>query len=367
MELVKNYAVVAIWLLSASTLFAQTQAIVNAAGSSSKPAQYDAFFGQLMDTLNMPGLSVAIINDAAVVYHKTFGSKIAATDEKIAPTTFFEAASLSKPLFAFFVMKQVEKGVLDLDKPLYQYLPYPDIEYDERYKQITARMVLSHTSGLPNWRTDSLKIDFAPGSRFQYSGEGYRYLADVIATANSISIEALDSLFQVEVAQPLGAKLHYKWKAEIAEDKATGHLNDQATDNNEVRPDLHFGAAGGLYTEAYNYAKFITTLMQEDLLSPALYKELFKAQIQLPEDDINKIILHASAWSLGFGMIPTDYGTCYWHSGNNQDYQSWFHFFPEQKYGIVLFTNSDKIQNPDFFMRFFSFIKDGLVFDMSKL
>jgi CubicO group peptidase (beta-lactamase class C family) len=65
--------------------------------------------------------------------------------------TLFEAASVSKPIFAYFVMRMVEKGLLNLDTPLYKYLPYPDIEHDDRYKLITARMVLNHTTGFPNW------------------------------------------------------------------------------------------------------------------------------------------------------------------------------------------------------------------------
>ena len=105
-----------------------------------------------MDSLNIPGLSIAVINDGKVVYHQTFG--FANLEKKLPVTkkTIFEGASLSKSVFAFFTMKYVEEGRLDLDKPLYEYLPNADIAYDERYKKITARMVLSHRSGLPNWR-----------------------------------------------------------------------------------------------------------------------------------------------------------------------------------------------------------------------
>ena len=66
--------------------------------------------------------------------------------------TLFEAASVTKPVFSFAVQRLAERGVIDLDKPLYLYLPYPDIEYDERYKLMTARHVLTHRTGFPNWR-----------------------------------------------------------------------------------------------------------------------------------------------------------------------------------------------------------------------
>jgi CubicO group peptidase (beta-lactamase class C family) len=70
------------------------------------------------------------------------------------------AASLTKAVFAYLVLQLADKRLLDLDKPVYQYLPkplpeypdYTDLATDPRYQRITARRLLSHTSGLPNWR-----------------------------------------------------------------------------------------------------------------------------------------------------------------------------------------------------------------------
>ena len=105
-----------------------------------------------MEKLKVPGLSVAVINDGKVVHQKTMGYTNVEEKLPITAETIFEGASLSKSVFAFFVMTYVEEGKLSLDKPLFEYLPYADIEYDDRYKKITARMVLSHRSGFPNWR-----------------------------------------------------------------------------------------------------------------------------------------------------------------------------------------------------------------------
>ena len=154
----------------------QPMTLVNGAYGEGKTAQeMDDFFRGVIDSLDIPGLSVAVINDAKIVYRGDFGLTSLATQDTVTDQTIFEAASLSKPLFAYFAMKQVEKGLLDLDKPLYEYLPYPDIEYDERYKLINARMILSHSSGFPNRRQDSLKIAITPGSNYSYSGEGNKY------------------------------------------------------------------------------------------------------------------------------------------------------------------------------------------------
>ncbi|MEL7252187.1 MAG: serine hydrolase domain-containing protein, partial [Bacteroidota bacterium] len=92
-----------------------------------------------MKDLNIPGMSIAFINDGEVVHHRTIGYANLQDSLPVTEQTIFEAASMSKSVFAFFAMKYVEEGLLDLDTPLYTYLPYPDIAHDERYKKITAR------------------------------------------------------------------------------------------------------------------------------------------------------------------------------------------------------------------------------------
>ncbi|MEM6381019.1 MAG: serine hydrolase domain-containing protein, partial [Bacteroidota bacterium] len=146
--------------------------------------ELDQFLQDQMEQKQIPGMAIAFINQGQVVHHQTWGYANLEKQIPVDDKTIFEAASLSKSVFAYFVMKYVEAGQLDLDQPLYTYLPYPDIADDERYKKITARMVLSHRSGFPNWRTDypekKLFIQFEPGTDFHYSGEGYQYLALVL-------------------------------------------------------------------------------------------------------------------------------------------------------------------------------------------
>jgi CubicO group peptidase (beta-lactamase class C family) len=106
------------------------------------------------------------------------------TGEKVNDLTLYEAASITKPVFAFAVQRLAERGVIDLDKPLYLYLPYEDIAYDDRYKLMTARHVLTHRTGFPNWRSmnedGKLNLKFTPGTGYGYSGEGFEYLKMVI-------------------------------------------------------------------------------------------------------------------------------------------------------------------------------------------
>ena len=145
----------------------------------------------LMREKKIPGLSMAIIENSEIVLHSELGVKNSQTKDLIDKDTLFEAASLSKPVFAYGVLKLVEKGQLNLDKPLVEYLAHSDIKNDERVNCITARMVLTHTSGFPNWRpkNESLKIHFQPGERFSYSGEGFLYLQKVIEQISGLSLE----------------------------------------------------------------------------------------------------------------------------------------------------------------------------------
>ena len=121
-------------------------------GSTMPAAALDVFLSDQMETLEMPGLAIAVVNDGKVVYYRTLGTRHAQHGGDIDENTTFEAASISKAVFGYYVMQLVDRKVLDLDQPLYTYLPNYDLDHDPRYKQITARHVLTHQTGLPNWR-----------------------------------------------------------------------------------------------------------------------------------------------------------------------------------------------------------------------
>jgi CubicO group peptidase (beta-lactamase class C family) len=347
----------------------------------------DQYLKTQMDSLGLPGLSIAIINDGKIVYHRALGVTNANTKEKadfchhpltgqnantndqVDEFSLFEAGSLSKPLFAYFVMKMVDKGLLALDTPLYKYLPYPDIAYDERYKLITARMVLCHTSGFPNWRRwnppdsglhldrNELYIKFTPGTKFSYSGEGYEYLAIVIAHLNHLTLKSLDSLFQKEVAIPLGINYaYYSWNDYLFKHRVNGQFNEKPSGKgwpiafvNGMRyADEHsmdsscFGSAYSLHSEAVSYAQFLIAIMNGKGLQKSSFNELLKAQVELSKQSDHYINRGDTAWGLGIAIEPTKYGVRYEHDGDMYSFQSGFMFFKEHRNGYVFFTNCNK-------------------------
>jgi CubicO group peptidase (beta-lactamase class C family) len=264
---------------------------------------------------------------------------------------------MSKTPFTYLVMKMIEQGILNLDTPLYTYLPYPDIAYDERYKLITARMVLCHTSGFPNWRIlnkdQKLNIKFAPGTQFLYSGEGFEYLANVVAHLKNIQKNDLQHLFEEEVSSPLGMQYaYYTWNDYVANHQATGHFDGKVSWGwglSATKPD--FGAAYSLQTEAISYAKFIIAIIKEVGLKKETYDEMLKARIKIPSES-------DSAWyCLGIKMKPTRFGYEYMHDGYDRNFYSAFMFNKDQKFGYVFFSNSNK--GFDFNKKLVPFLTNG--------
>lgn len=307
----------------------------------------------LMKELNVPGLSVALITNNKISYSKSFGLADANTKQAVSETTMFEACSMSKPIFAVLVMKLVEQGKLDLDKPLSEYLPEKFICEDEEYtKQITARMILSHTSGLPNWRKGDeernapLPIFFKPGTKFNYSGEGFYYLQRVIEkiTNQPLEIFAKQNLFD---------KLNltstsFVWDEKFDKQIATGHNSDGNC--KERKKYIHSNAAYTLYTTANEYAKIITDILNlldniEGFLKPKTVLEMLSHQVRV---DIREVIDRPGRnfglqgyRGLGWAINSTITGDVVYHSGVNQTgFRCYSQFSPKDGSGIVIMTNS---------------------------
>lgn len=321
---------------------ARTQ-ISTLSGDPIAASALDAFLEKQMAAVGMPGLSIAIVNDAKIVYHRSFGFKNAQEQVPVDASTMFEAASMSKPVLAVLAMHMVEEGKLDLDKPLHTYLPNYDLDYDKRYEKITARMVLSHTTGMPNWRYENkgqyLNLRFDPGSQFSYSGEAFEYLGNVLAHIEGGTRKDLERMIQERIFEPAGVQHgYYIWNDYLEKNKANGHIT--GVTNNRYQPQLP-SMAGGLQIGSADYAAFMVGLMNNAGLSEATYDTLFSTQRQLPEDHVFATNYGQYAWTLGFSEAPTPYGKIYGHGGNNGDFQGHFEFSRDKKFGYVFLTNSE--------------------------
>jgi len=328
-------------------------------GKTLLAGQLDSLLGQQMKALGIPGLSIAVIAHGRIVYHRALGVTNIDTSNPVDDQTIFEAASMSKPVFAWLVMRLVDEGKLNLDTPLYRYLPYPDIEKDSRYKLITARMALTHQTGFPNWRyfekPDSslhipygqLWLKFTPGTGFAYSGEGYHYLAQVVAHIYGGNLKTLNEVFKREEANPLGMEhASFTGNDYISAHKATGHKKGKVfyrkwPNSFPEQDSTWFGAAGGLHTEAISYAHFLTAILARKALSKGAYTEMFRPQLELPHSS-DAYKAGDTGWALGFAVMPGPDGVLYEHGGSNGNFQSHFSLDLKSKTGYVFFTNCDQ-------------------------
>lgn len=356
----KNITIVmsALLYLFVNQIYSQNRASSNTlktlVGKEISTDSIEAFIDHQMQVLDVPGISLAIINDGEVVYHLAKGYANIDAKENVTQRTIFEGASLSKPLFSYLVMGFVEEGKLDLDKPLYKYLPYKDIASDERYKKITARMVLTHTTGFPNWRSDheggKLFISFEPGSAFQYSGEGYQYLAKVLAHILETNDAGLEDIYQERIALPLNLR-YTKYLQDTAnmKHKAKGYIAGRVVEEDD--DPKKFGSAFSIHSEALDFSKWLIALMNGEGLSKESYTELFKTQFVLPDGHPQKQD-GITDWTLGFAKATTPLGVAYGHGGNNPGYASIFLIAPDVKWGYVLFTNANQSPLPMIFLQY---------------
>ncbi|WP_128543842.1 serine hydrolase [Larkinella soli] len=302
------------------------------------PPEIDRLVRQLMDSAGVPGLSLALIRDGKPTYSQAYGLVKSDSTQKVSRSTIFEAASLSKPVFAFAVLQLVEEGRLDLDKPLADYLPYPDVASDERYRKITARMVLSHRTGFPNWRgSRPLTVKNDPGTKFGYSGEGFVYLQKVV---EKITGRPINALMTERVFKPLGmARSSYLWRADFEPDFARPH-NQFGFPFTKGKPE-NANMAYSLQTTADDYARFLSEILNPTHLKQPTIQAMLNPETRLPVRFNRDTTLSESLfWGLGFGLEKTPAGDYFWHWGDNGTFRCFVAADRGRKNAVVYLTNS---------------------------
>ncbi len=304
--------------------------------------ELEALIPELMAKADIPGLSIAVIKDGEIIWSEGFGIKSTKTGEAVTKDTVFEAASLTKPFFAYMAMQLVERGELDLDKPLHEYLPREDLvkkyirhPWDlegfnrEWFCRITARLVLSHSSGLPHGEPRRpLPILFEPGSRYKYSADGYQYLQLVI---EHLKGESLGDLMVKAALEPLGMKhSSMVWQDRYESQAAVGHDVFSET-NGRFRKRRRAIAAASLYTTAEDYARFVLAMLND----VGLKKETVEKMLT-PEIDVDEGVF----WGLGFGLEKTPNGKAFWQWGDYGIFRNYIVAYKDKKLGVVYLTNS---------------------------
>ncbi|CAA9199970.1 hypothetical protein FLA105534_02897 [Flavobacterium bizetiae] len=319
-----------IWKLRRS--FSYDHQETNTAGTKSSIFDNDSEIEKWLQQNNVPALGLGIINNGKLQQIKVFGElKKGVT----APyNTIWNVASLTKPVTAMVALKLASAGKLNLDEPLYKYWTDPDIAKDANTKLLTARIILSHQTGFPNWRfmNESGKLDFKfkPGTKYQYSGEGLEYLRKALEKKFN---KTLPQLADELIFKPLKmTDTKFVWN-DITDVSRLAIGYDNKGNAYEPTKNKTANAADDLLTTVQDYGTFLCSVMNSDGLSKKVFDDMISHQVETKK---NKYF--------GLGFEIYDLGNDNYalsHGGADQGVQTIVLLLPKTKQGLIIFTNVD--------------------------
>ena len=280
---------------------------------------------------NVPAIGIGIIEDGKIRSLKVFGELQKGVPAPI--NTIFEIASMIKSVEAMLTLKLVQAGQWNLDEPLAKYWVDPDLSDDKIHLKLTTRHVLTHQTGFPNWRNGKLRFEFEPGTKFQYSGEGFEYLKRALENKFKKTITQLSESILFE---PLGMKdTRYFFDGnKDASRYAIPHDGQGKKYEISISKDKGANATALLLTTIEDYSKFIIDVMNGAGLSPRLYKDMV-----LPQVMEKKHVGRGLGWEI-VSDLPKGEFTLQ-HSGSNMGIKTIGIILPNSRRGIVVFTNGD--------------------------
>lgn len=310
-----------------------------------QPTPSDAALTALMQKAGVPGMQLVYARGRQVRAY-ALGQRTAGQPAPVDAATTFEAASLGKAVQAYVTLRLVDRGMLDLDKPLLTYYAYSRLQGARNADRITARMVLGHTAGLPNWAsnplgpdwaTSPLRLKYAPDSCWNYSGEGYVLLQKML---EHLTGKPFETLARDEAFGPLGmAHSSFVWQDAFAANAASGHDGQ-----GRPVPISHFAEGYGAYSllsTAADYRRFLHALMRGKGLKPATARLL-----RTPANEAQRCGQPATAsdpfiaWACGVGLATTSRGLAQWQWGDNGNFKGLYLTLPDRRESLIFLTNS---------------------------
>ena len=328
------------WLALAALSSATFQAF--AAGSAPPPLPTPQALEAQLAAFDVPGIAIATLKQCEPDEVVVAGRASLHPPTPVTPATVFEAASLSKPVFAWLVMQLVDEQLIELDRPMAQTFDYARIPDKAAYALLTPRLVLTHRTGLPNWvdgdtefpqRVAPIPFKHPPGTADSYSGEAFQLLQAFVEHRTGRTLQAL---FQARLGRwmPHSTFIRPLPPGTVA---SRGYRSAQQASGGRDMTNLtgHAMSAASLVTTAQDYARFLSLVCKREGLSRAAYDDMLRPQAPLPQGD--------SPWpaSRGLGWAITDLGgtTRVSHNGSNGEYRAFAGFVRESRDGIVILTN----------------------------
>jgi len=325
-------------------------------GRDLTPSQINAQVQALMREESVTGLGLALIRNGRVVFQNSYGLRNVEQKLPLEPDTIMYGASLTKATFATFVMQLVGEGKLDLDRPIAALLPkplpdypaYADLKTDDRWRKLTMRILLDHTSGFANFRGfdgGKLQLHHDPGTRYGYSGEGLRLAQFVIEQGLGLDVgaEVNRRIFTL-----LGmTRTSLTWRADFAANLSDSYAEDGKHIPHDRRERV--SAAGSMDTTLADYSKFLAAVSRGDGLTQAARSEMVRRQVTIdsPQQFPTLIAERTDRWAgiqlgygLGWGVFETPFGHAFFKEGHDDGTANYALCLDKQRDCILLLSNS---------------------------
>lgn len=314
-------------------LFAVLTTLAAPVGAQTRPEAIpvEALAGRLpalLDSAGIPGLSIAVLDSGHTIWTGAYGVRNTESRRPVGPETVFEAASLTKPVFAYALLRLVDRNGFDLDRPLSEYVPMSRFGDDPRMDAITGRMILTHTSGISGFAEGGrLTMGADPGTRFRYFGDAWLPLQRAVEAATGLPA---DEFVKREVLEPFGMTHSSLVWDDHGGDFATPH--DELGNPMEKRSFSEAHVAATLHTTADDYVRFLAAVIKGAGLSPQSARAFLTPQVEVAPG------VH---WGLGVGLQDDARGRAFWQWGHWFGSKAYMIAYPATGRGLVFLANSD--------------------------
>lgn len=313
-------------------------------------AQLDRRIDAIMRRHGIVTGAVGVLRRGNLVFERYYGE--ATPGVPAGPETRFDVASITKTVAAETFLRMVEAGAADLDEPLHPYWVDPDLADDPRHRLLTPRMILSHRSGLPNWRffraDRRLAFTRDPGSGYGYSGEAFNYLWRAMERRHGASFPALVDRY---LFGPLGIET-----ARLTVDRSDRDRVALAVDQDGRRydpgcrpgfcwPNGEWSAAGGLLITLRDYGKIMSAISGSDGYGPALTAQRDHIVTDMGSESVVDCVLApgecpaAQGYGLGFVEVDPGAGRTIGHEGGDWSQLTIAYSHLPSRDGLIIFLN----------------------------
>ncbi|SMC45302.1 serine hydrolase [Moheibacter sediminis] len=290
-------------------------------------------FDKIIQESNVPAMGIGIIENGKLTKVDVYGTL---DKQNTAPyNTIFKVASLTKPIFAMTVLKLIDEGLIGLDEPLHKYWIDPHVKSNNWHKKLTPRIILSHQSGFPNWRylneSNKLEFQFEPGTKYQYSGEGFEYLRKAVENKLGKTIEELAQEYLFKSAKMTNTR--FWWDEKMDESLYAKNFDEKG---NLIPTEKYYEAnsAANLLTTIEDYGSFMTYVMNGAGISEELFQEMQTKQSTVKDGEYFGL-----GWEILVGFSNDEYAL--FHTGRDPGVNTLAIMFPKTKNGYLIFMNGD--------------------------